>query len=280
MEFAKIGTLQFALLIIGAVLSFAVPVLISIVWMRRKNERFSTVLVGALTFLLFAILLEKPIQNVLLFPTQLGLADHAISRFVNSSPLLLAFLAGLFPGVFEETGRLVAFKTILKKKKNKETSISHGIGHGGFEVMYILGLTYITYIVYAVMINSGTFQLAVDEVEAQLPGQSIQLYAIAEQLAVFSFADVGLAFVERVFAFLFHVGASIIVFHACRDKGRFWLYPVAVILHTLMDFIVGLNLTGVIALSAGTLEVIIAVFGILTFFGAYILLYKKDREGV
>ena len=80
---------------------------------------------------------------MLAFPTAMGLSDHAVSRFLNANPVLLALVAGLFPGLFEETGRLVAFNTVLKKRKNRETSISYGIGHGGFEVILILGITYI-----------------------------------------------------------------------------------------------------------------------------------------
>lgn len=83
-------------------------------------------------FPLFALILEKNIQNVLLFPTSMGLKNHALSTFMNSHPIFLSFLAGLFPGLFEESGRFAAFKTLLKKRKNPETSISYGIGHGGF----------------------------------------------------------------------------------------------------------------------------------------------------
>ena len=43
-----------------------------------------------------------------------------------------------------------------------------------------------------------------------------------------------------------------------------------------MDFIGALSIFNVINLSAWTLEGIVAVFGLLTFFGAYLLLYKKD----
>ena len=276
MALARIGSSQFAVLITGAVFFITIPLILSLFWTKKKNERFTTVLVGALTFLLFVIVLEKPIQNVLLFPTQMGLSDHAVSRFFDARPFLWALAAGLFPGIFEETGRLVAFKTVLKKRRNRETSLSHGIGHGGFEVIYIMGLTYITYIVYAVMINTGTFQVAVKELEAKLPGQAAQAYAVAQQLAVISFADLGLGIVERVFAVMFHLGASILVFYACRDKGRFWLYPLAILLHSLMDFTVGLNLAGILTISVWGLEAIIAVFGIATFCGAYFLLYRKD----
>lgn len=224
--------------------------------------------------MVFTLILEKPIQNVLAFPTAMGLSDHAVSRFLNANPVLLALVAGLFPGLFEETGRLVAFNTVLKKRKNRETSISYGIGHGGFEVILILGITYIQYIAYAVMINTGTFGTLVEQVAVQAPEQAATAKALADTIAAFS--DIGIAFVERVFAVLFHIGASILVFYACKDKKHFWLYPLAIILHTGMDFIGGLYIFNVISLSPWMLEGIVSVFGLAVFFGSYLLFYKKD----
>jgi len=275
-ELAKVGTQQIGLLVLGTILTIAVPIVIAIIWTKKKKERFTTVLVGAATFLLFAVILEKPLQALLIAPTQMGLADTGISQFINAKPVLWAFIVGLFPGVFEETGRLAAYQTVLKKRKNRETSISHGIGHGGFEVMFLMGVTYATYIGYAVMINSGTFGAVVDQVMAQAPDQADALMTVASQIASFSFANLALGIVERVFAVLFHIGASIIVFYACKDKGRFWLYPLAILLHTVMDFIAGLAAVGAWKLPVLALEGIFAIFGVLTFCGAFFLLYKKD----
>ena len=275
-EFAKVGTEQFAVLALGAALAIIVPIAIALIWVFRKHEKFTTVLVGAGVFLLFAIILEKPIQNALIFPTQMGLPEHPASIFINARPFLWAFLVGLFPGVFEETGRFIAFKTVLKNRRNRETSISYGIGHGGFEVIYILGVTYITYIAYAVMINTGAFQGLIDQVAAAAPDQADAMYALADQLANIKITDIGIGFVERIFAFLFHVGASILVFYAARDKGRFWLYPLAIALHTALDFISGLYIGKVVDISVCTIEAVAAVFGLLTFFGAYSLVYRKD----
>ena len=277
MDFAKVGGLQFAVFITGAILFLVTPVLIAIIWKIKKKERFTTVLVGAGAFVLFALILEKPIQNILVFPTGMMLPDHAIARFINARPLLWAIVVGLFPGVFEETGRFIAFKTILRKRKNRETSISYGIGHGGIEVMILRGVAYIEYILYAVMINTGMFKTIVEQTAAQAPAQAIQLKALANQLTAFSFADIGINAVERVFAVLFHIGASILVFYACKNKEKFWLYPLAIVLHTGMDFIAALSIFDVISLSPWALEGILAVFGSLTFFGAYFLLYRKDK---
>ena len=276
-ENAHVGTVSFVWLAVGAVVFIAAPGLLALVWKIRKKEPLTTVLVGAAAFLIFVMILEKPIQNVLAFPTAMGLPDHAISRFLSAKPVLLAFLAGLFPGVFEETGRLVAFRTILRKRRNRETSISYGIGHGGVEVILILGITYIQYIIYAVMINSGSFSSVVDQVAVQAPEQLPSVEAMVNQLSGFSFADLGIAFAERIFAVLFHTGASILVFYAARDRKRFWLYPLAILLHTAMDFAAGLCVFGVIDLPMWALEGIVLVMGLSVFFGAYFLLYRKDR---
>lgn len=279
-ENAHVETISFIWLIVGTVLWIAVPVAVAIIWKVKKKEPFTTILIGAATFLLFALILEKPIQNVLAFPTAMGLPDHAVSRFLSANPILPALVSGLFPGVFEETGRLVAFKTILRKRKNRETSISYGIGHGGFEVILILGMTYIQYIAYAVMINTGIIGIIINQVASLAPDQLGSVESVVNLLTGFSFADLGIAFVERIFAVLFHIGASILVFYACRNKKCFWLYPFAILLHTVVDFIGALSIFNVINLSPWVLEGIIAVFGLLTFLGAYFLLYKKDIKKV
>ena len=261
---------------LGAALSVIITLAIVLVWKIKKKEPFTTILVGAATFVLFALILEKTIQNALVFPTTMGLPDHAASQFINARPVLWALVLGLFPGVFEETGRFIAFKTVLKNRRNRETSISYGIGHGGIEVILTLTVTYIIYIAYGIMINSGSFQTIIDQAASQAPDQAGAMQALADQLAVISFADIGTGLFERVFAFLFHVGASILVFYAARDKGRLWLYPLAILLHTALDSLAGLNMAKVVQLSAPELEAIVVAFGLLTFLGAYVLLYKKD----
>ena len=276
-EFATVGREQFIALGLGVLLAVIIPIAIALIWKFWKHEKFTTIRVGAATFVLFALILEKTIQNALVFPTTMGLPDHAASQFINTRPILWALVLGLFPGVFEETGRFMAFKTVLRNRRNRETSISYGIGHGGIEVILVLGINYIVYIVYAVMINTGTFQGIIDQVAEQAPFQEEAIRALADQLAVFSFADIGTGMFERVFAFLFHVGASILVFYAARDKGRFWLYPLAILLHTALDSLAGLNMAKVVQLSAPELEAIVVAFGLLTFLGAYFLLYKKDK---
>ena len=270
MEFARIGTQSLAALALGAALGILFPLALALVWVRKKREPFKTVLVGAVIFFLFVTILEKPIQALVIT------GEHPVAAFLSANPVWWALVVGLFPGVFEETGRLFAFKAILKNRKNRETAISYGIGHGGLEVMMLLGVNYAAYLVYAAMINSGTFGAVIEQAAAKAPEQAETLRTLAEQLAGLNLAGVGLALLERGFAFLFHLGASILVFYACRDRGRFWLYPLAIVLHTALDFIAGLTIAKVVTIPTLALEGIIGVFAVLVFCGAYWLLYQRD----
>ena len=173
---------------------------------------------------------------------------------------------------------MIAFGTVLSKRKNRETSISYGIGHGGIEVMMIMGITFIQNIIYSVMINTGAFAAIVKLVESQAPEQTQTLYTVAAQLAAFSAGDLCISVAERIFAVMFHVGASILVFYACRDKDKIVLYPLAILLHTLLDGTVGLQMAGVLNITPVMLEAVVCVFGTLTFFGAYLLLYRKEES--
>lgn len=272
MEFARIGTQSFAALALGAALGILLPLALALVWVRKRREPFKTVLVGAVIFFLFVTILEKPIQALVIT------GEHPVAAFLNANPVWWALVVGLFPGVFEETGRLFAFKAILKNRKNRETAISYGIGHGGLEVIMLLGVSYAAYLVYASMINSGTFGGVIEQAAAKAPEQAEALRTLAEQLADLTVAGVGLALIERGFALLFHLGVSILVFYACRDKGRFWLYPLAIVLHTALDFFAGLTIAKAVTIPTMALEGIIGAFAVLVFCGAYFLLYRRDAD--
>ena len=272
MEFTPVGSQAFVSLALGAALGILLPLGIALLWVRKKHEPFKTVLVGAVIFFLFVTILEKPIQALVIT------GEHPVAAFLNANPVWWALVVGLFPGVFEETGRLFAFKAILKNRKNRETAISYGVGHGGMEVIMLLGVNYAAYLAYAAMINSGTFGTVIEQAAAKAPEQAETLRTLAQQLSGLTIGGVGLGLLERGFAFLFHIGASILVFYACRDRRRFWLYPLAIVLHTALDFIAGLTIAKVVTIPTLALEGIIGVFAVLVFCGAYFLLYRRDAD--
>ena len=270
MDYGTVSNQTLVMLGIGAVIFLVVPIIIAIIWKKKKNEPFTTVIIGAAAFLLF-VTVEKVIQSFFIMDST------PMGAFINARPVLWAFTVGFFPGLFEETGRLVAFKTLLKKRQQRETSISYGLGHGGVaEVSVIMTYTMISYIAYAALINSGEIATVLEQVRELAPNQLSQIEDLIKQLTEFSAMSLVTMIIERVFAVMFHTGASIMVFYACKDK-KFWLYPLAILIHTLIDMYGGLMLANVISIPGWAFELVFAIASSLVFFGAYFLLYRKDK---
>ncbi len=263
-----ISTSVFTALGVLAAIGIILPVGAAIWWIRKYNEKVSTVLVGAATWFLFAIILET-LPKLVLFS-----GKTAIGRTVLGNIFLYTLLGTLLAGVFEETGRLVAFKTVLKNRKNRETSIAHGIGHGGFEAMYILLSISIQYIIYGTMINAGTYQTVIDSAAAA-GTSTASLEALPGVISSWTMGMTGIWIAERIIAMLLHAGLSIMVFYAVK-KSRYGLYVLAIILHMAMDTPAALYQCGVIGLYLT--EAILAAITIVFFVIVWRTLYSADRE--
>lgn len=256
-----------AIMIIGGVLVSVIP---AILWIKTRHEKVTTVLVGAATWFVFAQILETIPKLILLNPA------FEISSTIRGSVFLYTLVGCLLAGVFEETGRFVAFKTVLKNRTNKETAISHGIGHGGFEALFLMVVTGIQYIVYAILVNTGKIQEIIDQAASQ--GASIdEVNAVVDSIKTFTFMNVGLSLYERVFAILLHVGLSILVFYAVRER-KTWMYILSIVLHGLFDVPAALYQTGVITLPVT--EMILSVYAPVFFIIVYKVLYKGRKVEV
>lgn len=261
-----IGSASYAGIGIMIAGGFILPVVICIWWLLKKKEKFTTVLIGAATWFVFAVLLEAIPKYLLFNPST------SLGKTIVGNAALYTVIGALMAGIFEETGRIVAFKTLLRKRTNKETGISHGIGHGGFEAIFLLAVTGIQYITYASMINSGAFQTVVDIASAAGADVS-SLETLPSQIMAITPMNGVLSVVERAFAILLHIGLSILVFNAVR-RSKIGYYFLAVLLHALFDVPAALYQRGV--LNIYIVEVMLAICSVLFFVIVYRTLYKRD----
>ena len=119
------------LLPIGAIIFFK---------LKNKDVKLRYVFVGAVTFPVFALILEQ-ISHYFMLP------------IVQQSTAAYVIYGTLAAGIFEETGRFVAYKLFCKKENNPKASIMYGLGHGGIESIVLIGLTMLSYAITAVTIN-------------------------------------------------------------------------------------------------------------------------------
>ncbi|MBR3630501.1 MAG: YhfC family intramembrane metalloprotease [Oscillospiraceae bacterium] len=211
---------------VSGICMMLLAVILVIVWQKRTHAPLLPLIAGAVVFPVFALVLKQPLAYLLLT------ADNSVSRTINRNPYLMYLTGGLMAGILEETGRLIAFLLLKKKFTARETAISYGIGHGGSEAVYI-SINMLSYIVMALLVNSGN----IAEITKDLPPE--QLPAAMEQISQFasqSFGTSMLGVTERFSALMLQIGLSVLVFGAVYDSRKFWLYPLAMLLHTAADF--------------------------------------------
>ncbi len=263
-----VGKSAFAGVALMMAFGLVVPTALAVWWIRAKKEKVTTVLLGAATWFVFAILLESVPKTI--FLTSL----LPVGKAVTQSPALTITLAALFAGVFEETGRFLVFRFLLKNHRNRETGVSHGLGHGGFEAMYLMLAGGAQNLVCAVLINAGRFQALIDKAAGQGVDVS-SLESLPVQLAALTPATSALGMLERVFAVGLHIGLSVLVFYAVKRK-KLWLFPLAIVLHALFDLPAALYQIGALT-NVYAVEGAFAAYAAALLAVAYFALYRKDK---
>jgi uncharacterized membrane protein YhfC len=135
---------------------------------------------------------------------------------IQGSSWLYAIYGGMMAGLFEETGRFLAFKTVLRSRQDKDqNALMYGAGHGGFEAITVLGIPMINNIIYSV------FLTRMNEVFSTLVSTSSGLFLLGAA--------------ERILAIILQIAFSVLVWFSVKQKNRRYLYPAAIGLHFIVD---------------------------------------------
>lgn len=256
MEYGTVSAEGMAALIIMVVVGFAMPIAVSIFWTVKKKVSYLPVAIGAIMFVVFALGLES-IPKYFLLLNGSNLANYIMGHFWS-----FALVGAGLAGIFEETARFLAFRIILRKHDKKETAISYGIGHGGIEAIVLLGISGISYLMYAVMMNTGTFDVMVQQIAMTAPDQVEAMGQLAQALQEVTLGNGFLSILERIMAMIFHVSCSVLVFKAVHDKGAWYFYPIAILLHMFLDVFAAMFQFGIIT-SIYVVEACIAALSII-----------------
>ena len=248
-----------------ALLGLGVPFLLAFWLVKKYNVNPVTILVGAGVFILFALVLESLLHVVVLK----GPAGPSIV----GNTLYYALYGGLAAGVFEETGRFVAMKWLLRKRSDKAlNAIGYGIGHGGIEMLMIFGVTMVSNLVIAIMINTGHSDVLLATVPPESQAMALGQF---EGIKAITAGSLLISFWERISALVLQVGLSLLVWKAVRGGGR-WvlLFPLAILIHALVD-----GIAVILSKSASmvSLELIITALAIAVASAAW-LIWRPRRE--
>lgn len=219
-----ISSATIIILVLDFLVGLALPIWLAIWLVKKYNCKIETILIGAGTFFLFALVLESLVHLVVLKSVPA----------IQENTLYYALYGGLMAGLFEETGRFVSMKFLLKKDNN-HTALAYGVGHGGMEVIMVFAMSMFSMALIAIMSNMGKLDLLLAK-SPDDPAALAQLEAMVESMQSAKPASYLIGLWERCSAVLLHIALSVLVFTAVRKGGRFiWLYPVAILLHALVD---------------------------------------------
>ncbi len=150
--------------------------------------------------------------------------------FNDSSLLTLSIFLGLSAGTFEGVARYLAFRFWAKGARSWRQGLMVGMGHGGIEAM-LVGLLGAINFVILLGLREGHFQGILASVPVEqltLVGQQIEaMFNVPAPLAVYGA-------VERVFAMMLHLSASLLVLQALTRRQMRWL-AAGILWHAITD---------------------------------------------
>jgi len=211
--------------IINAGLMMGIPLILGIILAKKGKDGFRPIGIGAAVFILSQVG-HIPFNQFLLMPglKRLGVELGAGG---NWNLLILGLVLGLSAGLFEEIARYLAFRYWLNRATYTNLPLIYGVGHGGVEA-FILGILALVALFQVIFLAGEGALLSFSADQAEL---------IQEQIVAYWEVPLGFSLLgawERISAMAFHVGASLFVYKAVRQKKSSWLM-IAVIGHTVLD---------------------------------------------
>lgn len=227
-----IGTSTIVAVLVTLFITLPLPLIVYIIYgIRNKGKGvWMAWAIGAAGFFITQVIIRLPILNVVsLLP--------GYANFVTKHYVLYCFLLALTAALFEFVGRFVVAK-ILTKKASYECGFAAGLGHGSIEAMVLVGMTYVNNLLYIFMINSGTFDVLVEQTIAAGADASVisQLEAIPATFLNTAPAMFYLGGFERILAVIGHIAMSLIVCYFVWNKQALKGSIICIIWHFILDF--------------------------------------------
>ena len=224
--------------IVQIVCGFALPAVVTLLLRRRFGGGMKAFWTGCLVFVIAAGILESMVHQLVL-----GLSPAG--PVILGNAWLYALYGGAMAALFEEGGRYLAFRRVLRwEQADNGNALMYGAGHGGAEAFALL-----------VISRSGRSEV----LTAGLDAETAQ--ATLEQL-VRTFRDTAwwmylLAVVERALAMALQLSMSVLVWFAAKDgaRGRKLLF-LSIGIHFAVDFTAALLSQ---YLPAAAVELVLAV---------------------
>lgn len=203
-------------------ISFILPIVLAVFTKKKWGAKVLSFFIGAGIFIGFALILEQLFHQLML---------KVIGESLLNNIWVYAIYGGIAAGLFEEAGRYIAMRFCMKKTLNRANAFMYGVGHGGAESMIIVGLTSISNLMTASMINNGGIIALIDALPEEMKEET---YGSITQLWTLPSYQFHLAGIERIIAVLLQISFSLIMFKAVKTGKKIYILGTFA-LHFLVD---------------------------------------------
>lgn len=221
-----VSKISIAIMIVNMILGVLIPIILLVYFKKKYKIGVKSFFIGCATMLLFAFVLEQIVHMVVL--------GSSLGKTIQENIWLYALYGSLMAGLFEETGRFLAMRFVLKKEQdNAHNALMYGVGHGGFEMFVILSIGMVNNLIYSVMINLGQTQTLLAPLEGASQNALQAAFDTLIQTPTWQFM---ISPVERIGAIVAQIGLSVIVWYAATGKKvKIHLWGLAILLHFVLD---------------------------------------------
>lgn len=221
MTLVTVPAASIAGMVFSLVVSFALPLGLLAYAKKKLGAKIASFFIGCGVFFLVVLLLESLVHRIVFLFTGSALTENLV---------LYALYGGLMAALFEETGRYLAMK-FLVRPLDFPNAFLYGVGHGGLEAMLLCGAASISNLVSANMINSGAMSVQLTSLDAQTAANSAAALSALWTTPSLAFFAGG---VERIIAIMLHISLSLLVFQSIRKKAPMELVR-AYLFHFVID---------------------------------------------
>lgn len=239
-------------IIVCVVVATLVPIAAYVFLKKRYHVTSQPFWLGVVTFVVFALLLERLALN-LLYKTDMWVK-------LLETPLLATGITGLIAGIFEESGCLISMKVSAHiEKKNKEEELEenasipdnvrktvevaehernhallHGLGHGG-AVVFVFVISMVVNLIYTLNEGSVVFTASQDPIDNFATAAFVEA---AASMQGFHPVDFIYTLIEEIAALGIHISLAIMVWLSMRGSRYTLFFPLSILLHAFSDILV------------------------------------------
>jgi len=261
-----IATSSIVCMCIAFFLSTILPLAFLIIWVKKFSGTFKYALFGALAFIVTQMVIRIPLM------TLTGFQQTLTNLHIVVGTLIMALTAGLFEGI----GRLVVIKCFMKQKKDYPSFFACGLGHGTIVAILLVGATYISYIAFALLINTQGIESVLNIVGD----------ATMENTILATLQSPGYTFLLGGFERIFTVGlqtflTTLMAYFILANRTGLGFFLVC-LLHTAVDFIIPLlyQISGDVFLAECVMSIIfgLSLYGLVMLKRNFDILNNQQEE--